>query len=287
MSTSPRARLRRSLERLRQRGRPLSVTELAERLFALRTPVDPQLARQLVAVALERSANSIPDPISVSQLRTGEEAAVAERPLEEADFVVVDLETTGLAVDGSAILEIGAVRVSRLEAVDRFATLLKPPDRIPARIMALTGIDDAMVAEAPSAQRGLRSFRRWLERAGPAPFVAHNASFDSSFVERGLREHRLPAYRAAVLCTSRLARRVLPELGRYNLDHLCAHFGLSNPARHRASGDAEVTARALIEMIHLARSWHGVATVGDLLDLQERSLPRRPRRRVPVGTARA
>lgn len=286
MSTSPQARLRRSLEQLRRRGRPLPVAELAERLLALTSPVDPHLAKRLVAVALERSPDSLPDPVSGSQLRTGAEAAVADLRVEDAEFVVVDLETTGLAVDGSAILEIGAVRVSRLEPADRFATLLRPPGRVPRRITALTGIDDAMLAEAPTARRALRSFRRWLARSPVAPFVAHNASFDAGFIERGLREHGLPAYRPAVLCTCRLARRVLPDLGRYHLDQLCAHFGLANPARHRAAGDAEVTARVLIEMIHLARAGNGVVTVGDLLDVQERRLPRRPRRRVSVGMAR-
>jgi DNA polymerase III epsilon subunit family exonuclease len=261
--------------------------EVAERLLALRTPVDPLVARRLVAAALERPFDTLPDPITVSQLRTGQEAAVADLPVAEASLVVVDLETTGLAVDGSAILEIGAVRISRLEPTERFATLLKPPDGIPGRITALTGIDDRMVADAPSARVGLGRFRRWLARIGDAPFVAHNAGFDAGFVERGLREQGLAPYRPAVLCTSRLARRVLPELGRYNLDAVCAHFGISNPARHRATGDAEVTARALIEMIHQARDQHGVSTLGDLLDLQERAIPRRPRRRKPVGPAQA
>lgn len=285
MSFSSQARLQRALELLRRRGRPVPVVELAERLLALRAPVDPRLARRLVAVALERPVDSLPDPLTTSQLRSGHEAGVADQPLAEATFAVVDLETTGLAVEGAAILEIGAVRIARLEPTERFATLLRPPHRVPRRITALTGIDDALVADAPTARVGLRRFRRWLALGGDAPFVAHNASFDAGFVERGLRANGLPAYRSAVICTRRLARRVLPALGRYHLDALCAHFGLANPARHRATGDAEVTARALIEMIHLARADHGVETVGELLDLQQRPLPRRRRRRRPVGSA--
>jgi DNA polymerase-3 subunit epsilon len=74
-----------------------------------------------------------------------------------------------------------------------------------------------------------------------------------------------------------LSRRLLPELGRYNLDHLCAHFGIRNRARHRALGDAEATAHAWIELIALAREQRH-ATVGDLLDLQEAPTRRRRKR---------
>ena len=97
-----------------------------------------------------------------------------------------------------------------------------------------------------------------------------------------VRVPRCPAaptpYPGPVLCTRRLARRIVPELGRYNLDHLCAHFGISNRARHRALGDAAATATALVELLQLARARLGVETVGDLLDLHERK-PKPVRRR--------
>jgi DNA polymerase III subunit alpha, Gram-positive type len=81
-----------------------------------------------------------------------------------------------------------------------------------------------------------------------------------------------------VFCTQRLARRLLPRLGRYDLDHVCAHFGVFNRARHRALGDADATARVWIELLAVARE-RGLETVGDLLDLQERPVRRRRRRR--------
>jgi DNA polymerase-3 subunit epsilon len=82
-----------------------------------------------------------------------------------------------------------------------------------------------------------------------------------------------------VLCTRRLARRILPELGRYDLDTLSARFGIANRWRHRALGDAEATARALLEMLELGRGSHALADVGDLLRLQAQRKQRRSRAR--------
>jgi DNA polymerase-3 subunit epsilon len=283
MLAPSRAALQRSLVRLRRRGQPVGVVELAQRLLALRAPLEPGLARRIVAEALGRQASALPERLEAGELRPAEEVAVADVCIGDARFAVVDLETTGLSVDRCHILEIGAVRVSGLERTDRFATLVRPPGRISRSITALTGIDDAAVADAPSPLRALRSFRSWLERGAPAPFVAHNAQFDARFVARAFRDRELPPYRAPVVCTRRLARRLLPRLGRYGLDSLCAHLGISNPGRHRGPGDAEATARSLIELLELARVSAGIRTVGELLDFQESPLPRRRPRRRPLS----
>jgi DNA polymerase-3 subunit epsilon len=134
-----------------------------------------------------------------------------------------------------------------------------------------------MLCDAPPAHRALAGYARWLSEAPGAPWVAHNARFDAGFLGRAFLAQwgRAPGF--AVLCTQKLSRRLLPELGRYNLDHLCAHFGIRNRARHRALGDAEATAHAWIELIALAREQRH-ATVGDLLDLQEAPTRRRRKR---------
>jgi DNA polymerase-3 subunit epsilon len=209
--------------------------------------------------------------------RSGE-FEISGLPLESADFVVVDLETTGLSATHAAILEIGAVRVSRLKVVDSFETLVRPAGVLPQSIVALTGIRDGDVAEAPAPHQALQAFRRWLKITPAAPFVAHNATFDHGFVSRAFAQWGFPAYRGPVLCTCKLARRLIPELGRYNLDHLCAHLGISNQARHRALGDAKATASALIDLLQRAGACFEVRTLGDLFDLQRRP-PRRNKRR--------
>jgi DNA polymerase-3 subunit epsilon len=237
------------------------------------------VARRLVAALLDRSEASLPERLPARQLRPPEEAAVAAVPLARSEFVVVDLETTGLVPETCAILEIGAVRVCALRPAGRFHTLIRQPQPISRAIADLTGIDDSMLTTAPNPGLALRGFRNWLERTGPAPFVAHNARFDAGFVAAALAELGLPPLCVPVFCTQKLARRIAPEVGRYNLDSLCAHFGIANAARHRALGDARATASLLVELIELARSRHGLATVGDLLDLQQAPTPRARRSR--------
>jgi len=269
--------MRRSLDRLRDSEKPVGLVELAQQLLAVETAIDPALARRIVGHALDRSPQSLPDQLSPGDLRPRAEFDVAGREIAVADFVVVDLETTGLDVEGASILEIGAVRVAGLRIVDRFETLVRPPGKLPRAIVALTGIHDAMVAEAPTTRRAMGAFARWLDRTPAAPFVAHNASFDHRFVTRALDLCGLPPYGGAVLCTRRLARRLIPELGRYNLDHLCAHFGVSNRARHRALGDAEATARALIDLLQIAQSRFEMRNVGELIDFHRRPPAKRKR----------
>jgi DNA polymerase-3 subunit epsilon len=156
--------------------------------------------------------------------------------------------------------------------------LIRSPEPLSRAIADLTGIDDAMLADAPFQRHAVTGFRSWFERTGPAPFVAHNARFDAGFVASALEQLDLPLLRVPVFCTQRLARRLLPGLGRYNLDAVCAHFGIANAARHRALGDARATAALWIELLQLARAREGIETLGELLDLQGRPLRRRRRR---------
>jgi DNA polymerase-3 subunit epsilon len=260
--------------------------ELAQALLAIPTPIDSGLARQLVGRVLGREPDSLPEQFASDDLRPDGEFDVAAEPLPHADFVVVDLETTGLGPSAS-ILEIGAVRISGLAIVDRFETLVRPPGRVPRAIVALTGIQDSMAAAAPTRRRALQAFRAWLDRTPTAPFVAHNAGFDHGFVRRDFEALGLAPYRGPVLCTRKLGRRLLPELGRYNLDHLCAHFGISNGARHRALGDADATARALLDLLPIARARFELYTLGDLIDFEARPPRPRKRRRRPGNQRRA
>ena len=80
-----------------------------------------------------------------------------------------------------------------------------------------------------------------------------------------------------MLCTRKLGRRAVPMLARFNLDLLCGHFGITNGARHRATGDAAATAELLLELLACVRADHGVETLGDLYGLLERRPPPRKR----------
>ncbi len=185
-------------------------------------------------------------------------------PLESATYVVVDLETTGLSPGSSSICEIGAVRVRGLELEERFETLVNPRRPLPAAIAALTGIDPSDLRGAPPVELAVR---RFLEFAGDAVLVAHNARFDIGFLDREVERLTGRRIAAPVVDTVWLARRVLAgRIQRVGLASLAHFFGTATRPCHRALADAEATAEILLALIGLAQE-RGASTVAELADL--------------------
>ena len=185
-------------------------------------------------------------------------------PLDAATFVVVDLETTGLAPGSAAICEIGAVRVRALALSARFHTLVNPRAPLPERVGALTGLDERELRTAPPAEVAVR---RFLAFAGAGVLVAHNARFDLAFLNREVE--RLTGARLAglVLDTVRLARVLLGgRVQRASLSALAHFFGTSVQPCHRALPDAAATAEVLLALVALAQE-RGATTVADLAAL--------------------
>ncbi|MBL8521755.1 MAG: 3'-5' exoribonuclease [Betaproteobacteria bacterium] len=151
-------------------------------------------------------------------------------------MAIVDLETTGTAATGDAITEVAIVCVEDGRVVEEWSSLVHPGTTIPPEIQALTGITDAMVADAPSFEDIARDVRSRLEGR---LFVAHNARFDYAFLKNAFRRIGQP-FSAEVLCTVRLSRRLFPEHPRHSLDDLIARHALDAAARHRALGDARL-----------------------------------------------
>jgi len=212
-------------------------------------------------------------------------------PLEDVEWVVVDLETTGIGASAS-ITEIGAVRVRGEEVLDEFQTLVDPGEPIAPRITALTGITSSMVRGQPTIDRAYADFARWagLEDASgfalPAPtcvLVAHNATFDVGFLRRAARStgHDWPAPR--VVDTLALARVALPRplVRNHRLATLAGHFSTSDQDRHRALGDARTTVEVLHGLIEVLAPL-GVRTVEDMSTVGA-PVPSRRRRRVALA----
>src|SRR5688500_12423034 len=130
----------------------------------------------------------------------------ADPSLEEAEFVVFDLETTGLSAVNNRICELGAVRVRALELVDSFQSLVNPGVALPEPIARLTGLREQDLRRAPSVSSVLR---RFLTFAGDDLLVAHNARFDQRFLERQLLFVHGRRLAEPPLCTAALARRLL------------------------------------------------------------------------------
>lgn len=189
---------------------------------------------------------------------------VLSRPIAETPFVVVDLETTGHQPDQESVTEIGAVRVQGGKVVDRFEQFVNPNRPIPAFVSKLTGITDAMVADAPPIHEVIGPF---TEFAKDAVLVAHNAAFDASLLDHESRRTLDKPLGMPTLCTVKLAQTLLPELRRTSLDSLCEHFALEATSRHRALGDAEMTA-AVLERLSVVLLERGATTAEDILNAQ-------------------
>lgn len=155
------------------------------------------------------------------------------------DYVVVDLETTGLSAKRHKITEIAALKYSDNKLVDEFVTLVNPGVPIPAFITRLTGISDSMVEDKPTLAQVLPHLCEFMS---DLPIIAHNASFDYNFLDYSTSKILGKNLANPKVCTAKLARRLLPELPKKNLSSLCSHFEIINESAHRAKADALVTA---------------------------------------------
>jgi len=249
----------RLVELVEERRGPVVADEAARRLFALRqAPV--ALARSLLADVVEADARLAWNGDAVGLARP----LGADLLLEEASYVVVDLETTGLRPGSSQICEIGAVLVQGFEVVDEFETLVDPRVPLGATISALTGLTDRQLRSAPPASAAVRSF---LAFAGDSVLVAHNARFDLAFLDRETERLTGSRLAAPVVDTVALARRLLAgRVPRASLAQLSYFFGTSVQPCHRALPDAQATAEVLLALIGLAQE-RGARTVAELVAL--------------------
>lgn len=181
--------------------------------------------------------------------------------LSNTTFAVVDVETTGMRAAGDdRITDIAVVLVQGDRTELAFESLINPGCPISPQITALTGITEAMVAQAPTFDQVADQV---LAALAGRVFVAHNVGFDWGFVGAELRRHRGLALDGPRLCTVKLSRRLVHGLSSHALDQVSAHFNLDNGARHRAAGDALVTAEILRRLLRLAEE-RGARTLEDL-----------------------
>lgn len=150
------------------------------------------------------------------------------------DYIVVDLEMTGLDPKTDCILEIGAVKVKGKQIQETFSRLVCPGRELTEQIMSLTGITNEMAAAGEKPDAAMTAFMDFAEEL---PWVGHNIIFDYRFVKQWEVNHRIKKACYAV-DTLKIARKILPELEKKTLDYLCDYYKIARNARHRALDDA-------------------------------------------------
>ena len=164
------------------------------------------------------------------------------------DYVVFDLETTGLSPKRDEVIEIAALKVRDGSVVDEFSTLVNPGRPIPRGASAVNGINDRMVASAPYFTSALYDFLRF---AGDDVLVGHNIqSFDLKFLYRDAAKFWSRSIGNDYIDTLILSRQRLPGLPHHSLGYLAEYYGLSADGAHRALFDCHMNHRAFELMSH-------------------------------------
>ena len=236
--------LDRLVDTLEERG-PLSTVEAARALFATSSISDG------LACSLLEEVTAGDSRVACTGATVSLAGGHSDPTLEEAEFVVFDLETTGLSAVHNRICEVGAIRVRALEPVESFQSLVNPGVPLPEPIARLTGLREQELRRAPAVSTVVR---RFLAFAGDNLLVAHNARFDQRFLERQLLLMHDRRLSEPPLCTAALARRLLEgRVRRVGLASLAHFFGVPTRPCHRALPDAEATAQVLVHLIGLAQ----------------------------------
>lgn len=176
------------------------------------------------------------------------------------EYVVFDIETTGLNKEKCKIIEIGAVKIRNREIVDRYSTFIDPGEKLSDEIVDLTNITDDMLEGQRPIETVLPEF---LDFVGDDVLVAHNASFDTGFVRIKAEELGIEYRKNTILDTLELSRTLLKELKKHKLDVVAKHLGVSLEGHHRAVNDAEATAEIFLKLVDMLEE-NGVKNVDDI-----------------------
>ena len=197
--------------------------------------------------------------------------SVPSVPIEQVEFSVLDVETTGLSARENRVIEIGIVKVKNLKIASKFLSFVNPGCKIPYFITQFTGITDEDIIDAPFFSELADKIENVI---GDSVISAHNISFDDSFLKyEFFRTGREPLSNHKI-CTLKIARRLYPSLKSKSLSSITQYLRLKNSNAHRALADAEVTARALIKMIKKLKKDEGIETLDELHSYQSRVVTR-------------
>ena len=154
------------------------------------------------------------------------------------DYVLFDIETTGLSPDSDEVVELSALKVNNDEVIDEFSTLVNPGIHIPDISSSITGITDDMVKDAPKMDQVIKDFKQFI---GNSVLMGHNIKrFDLNFIQRDAVRYLGKELSNDSVDTLYIANRYLPDLESRSLESLSYHYGISYDGAHRALADCHI-----------------------------------------------
>lgn len=231
------------------RGGRVRISEIAEAVFRL-THSGEELATALVSDLIADDPRFVIEDHCLSIHEDDSES----RPLNEIDFIVLDVEALAPRPAPARIIELAAYRVRAGQILAEFQALINPGVPLSPFIAQLTGISNQMLEAAPTFADLVSD---WLKFAGNGVLVAHNSDFDVPLLNQEIaRVYPGRRMRNSEVCTVKLARRLISNSSGHNLDALADHFGFEIPERHRAASDARATVRVLLHLLEELNKHH-------------------------------
>lgn len=185
----------------------------------------------------------------------------ADQPLDDISYCVFDLETTGGVPPLHRIIEIGACIMKGGRVLKTFEALVNPERPIPDYVKKLTGIRDKDLVDARDLKTVLQEFKEFSKNC---VLVAHNASFDVNFINSEFLRVLNEEIVAPNLCTLKMSKFLVRECGSHRLESLADFFEVKLAPRHRALGDADMTAQILIDLLKRAKELLSAECLQDL-----------------------
>ncbi len=201
--------------------------------------------------------------MKLSENLKNEEINITDLSLAEAEFAVLDFETTGTSSRFARVIEVGIVKFKNGKILDTYQSLINPGSQIPYQITLLTGISNDDVLNAPYFEDLVDEIEDFL---GDSILVAHNLPFDHAFLNAEFKRAGKSLRDTTKLCTLKFARKLYPTLPSKSLGNMVKHLKVKHRGVHRALGDATATAKILDKMLRKVEDEFHVEDVGQLVN---------------------
>jgi len=191
--------------------------------------------------------------------------------IDDTEFCILDLETTGFSAKNDKITEIGIIKIKNGQEIDTFETFVNPERPIPERVQEVTHITDEMVKDAPKIEEVLP---KMIEFIGDSVVVTHNTDFDVAYLKHNYEVNGF-LFENTYLDTLRLAKAMYPEFSRYKLGFIADKLGIVVEVAHRALDDVKTLVQVFNKMTENAKD-RNCKTIDDFNDKYETDFKKLP-----------